>query len=300
MATAGGCMQLALDSGVRGLAGLRRGLSGGGEPAGSGGPLPGAQAHQDCRVLGQGEDALLRLGRVYQSLWRTVEWRLMREACHDLPRPVADLGCGDGAFGALLRDKIDHGFDGDAEILPHCDLSVYEAVAAVDLRETLPLPDGSLASVFSNSTFEHIVPVERALASVARALKPGGTFVISVPTVGLVHAFESRYTRAFANRLNTILGHHNLWSWAEWETRLRDVGFVGVNMRGYLTVDAARWFASRQLAPWEPLERRFPEYAWKRSVRDIRRHVRDSLTITDEKATTCVLVEAVRGGEAVV
>src|SRR5205814_643511 len=39
---------------------------------------------------------------------------------------------------------------------------------------TLPFPGGSFAVLLSRSALEHIVPVERALAEMARVVRPGG------------------------------------------------------------------------------------------------------------------------------
>ncbi len=299
MPTVPGTLELALDGAVRAVLGLRRSvLNAGAGPVGPeiGGSLPGGHVHFEGKIVGEGEDAFLHIHDTHRSLWRTVEWRLMNEACRPLPAPVVDLGCGDGTFGSFLRDHIDHGIEGDADALACCDPTVYAATSQADLRESLPVPDGSVASMFSNSTLEHVLPVEKALVAAAKALRPGGEFVFTVPTIELTHAFASRWGNGFAGRLNRMFGHHNLWTWSQWEERLHSAGFDDVRMRGYFTHEAARWFAGRHLEYWQLLLRRANDWTWKRDLPEFRRLVRDSLTKTAETETTCVLVRARRSG----
>lgn len=49
-----------------------------------------------------------------------------------------------------------------------------------DVRD-LPFPDGSVDAVYSMGTIEHFDGTERAVAEIARVLKPGGRAIIGVP-----------------------------------------------------------------------------------------------------------------------
>ena len=287
-------MHLWLDSATRSAFAWRRRFFGGRQGRSApGAGYAGRQYHRTAEVIdGDGPDPLLRTGDSKHSLWRTVEWRLLLPIVSALPSPVLDLGCGDGAFGALFRDHIDVGVDGDTAALERVDRAVFGKVVAGDLREQLPVEDGTLAAAFSNSTLEHVVPVEPALAAAARALRPGGVLVMTVPTIGLSHALKIRYGGDYTDRLNGLLGHHNLWTVDQWRERLLTAGFGEVESRGYLSYEAIQWYASRQLFPWPRITRYFDDKIWNHDLATIRRLARQSLEVSDERETTCVLIQA--------
>jgi SAM-dependent methyltransferase len=52
--------------------------------------------------------------------------------------------------------------------------------AAADVR-ALPFPDASMDAIYSMGTIEHFADTERAVAEMARVLKPGGRAIIGVP-----------------------------------------------------------------------------------------------------------------------
>lgn len=283
---------LAFDALIRSLASLRPRRDWHANPGAS---LPGGQAHLTTEVLDpDGPDPVLRTGDTKHSLWRSVEWRLLRGMVPELPAPILDLGCGDGTFGALVRPRFDIGVDGDAEAVARCDQAVYAATATTDMRETLSVPDGSLAAVFSNSTLEHVVPLAPALQATQRALAPGGVLLATVPAAGLARAVAARYGAAFADHLNARLSHHNLWTWDRWRSELNAAGFDDVELRGYFSDEAACWFASRLLAPWDQLARRAPATLWRHDLPTLRRLVAGSLAVEAEDQTACLLIRARR------
>jgi len=286
-----GRAHVALDSAFRGLVALRpRRADWHATPGAS---LPGGQAHLTTEVVGaDGPEPLLHTGDTKHSLWRSVEWRLLREIVPALPAPVLDLGCGAGTFGALLRPRFDVGVDGDAMAVARCDPSVYGVTHTADMREALPVPDGSLAAVFTNSTLEHVAPLAPALRAVQSALAPGGELVATVPSAGLARALTARYGEAFAAEFNARLSHHNLWDWDRWRGELAQVGFDRVALRGYFSDRAACWFASRLLVPWDQLGRRAPAFLWRCDRPALRRLVAESLAVAGEGETACLLIRA--------
>jgi hypothetical protein len=112
-----------------------------------------------------------------------------------------------------------------------------------------------------------------------------------VPSSGLVRAFTDGFGRAYSDRLNALLGHHNLWGAAEWTKRMERAGFRNVTARGYMTDEAARWFASLHLPPWAQLQRRAGEWMWRSQMGRFRELVEASLAEKDEGKTACLLVE---------
>jgi SAM-dependent methyltransferase len=156
------------------------------------------------------------------ALWQMLDARAVLAWKADyLRQPVLDLGCGDGTHGALLfGTRFDERFDVYASLrLDAAD--VYDSFQAtdyrpqivtrgesirygVDIRENmvrrcaalgvyaeairgdatdLPLPDASVATVYSNVLRDLPDPLcEAALRQVARVLTPGGNLVLPAPT----------------------------------------------------------------------------------------------------------------------
>jgi SAM-dependent methyltransferase len=296
MPSLGSTLQLMIDGSLRSVVQARRSLVGNRKAdRGLGASLPGGQVFLSAQVVRDHDGfELLRSGDTKHSMWRTVEWRLLRTCLTESHHPFLDLGCGDGGFGALLTDRIEYGVDGDADAVSQCNPKVYGNTHAADMRQSIPVPDGGIATAFSNSTLEHVDPLAPAIASVARALRPGGHLLATVPTSGLTEAMAAAYGAAFADRLNHTLGHHNLWSWEQWEKLLRAEGFTAINFRGYLSRPAIAWYCSRGLAPWPQFARRRGEWLWQHDLKALRHHVDESLRVTAEHETTCVLVSAIK------
>jgi SAM-dependent methyltransferase len=189
----------------------------------------------------------LRTVPVHLALIRATEAHLF--ATVDLPRPLLDVGCGDGHFAAMVRaEPVDAGVDVNAA-------SVREAAArglyrrlALASGADLPFPDGAFASVMSNCVLEHIPPLEETLREIARVLRPGGPFVCSVPSPNFarfllgatlpralgVPALGEAYGRWF----NHISRHYHTDSLEVWRHRLAAAGLELVRWRGYLSREA--------------------------------------------------------------
>lgn len=236
----------------------------------------------------------LYAGPIHRSFWRTIEWRLLRPIVKDLPRPLADIGCGDGEFGKMLFQTVDLGVDGEAETIGHCDPKIYMKTALVDLRKEMPGGAGAFGAIFSNSTLEHIEGVDAVLKNLATATRPGGRFVATVPSSGLVRAFTNGFGREYCDELNGILGHHNLWTADEWTRKLKAAGFAEVTTRGYMTDDAACWFASLHLPPWPQIARRAKNWVWTSQMPRFMDLVEASLGERAEGKTACLLLEGKR------
>jgi SAM-dependent methyltransferase len=263
--------------------------------AGLGASLPGGQVFLEAEIVADRDGfEILRSGDTRHSMWRSVEWRLLRDLASGMARPILDLGCGDGGFGSKLTDRLEYGIDGDADAVGRCDPAVYGTVYTADLRQPLPIPDQSIATILSNSTLEHVDPLAPAIASAARSLRRGGRLVATVPTRGLTSAIADVYGADFARTMNETWGHHNLWTWAQWEELLRAEGFSQVTFRGYLSRPAIAWHCRRNLTPWPQLARRRADWLWHHDLPAIRRHIEESLQVTDESQTTCVLIDAIK------
>jgi methionine biosynthesis protein MetW len=96
-------------------------------------------------------------------------------------RRVLDLGCRDGALTSAYADGNDVvGVDADREALAEAARHGIETHWA-DLDQPLDFPDESFDVVVAGELLEHLRDPQRLVADARRVLRPGGTFVASVP-----------------------------------------------------------------------------------------------------------------------
>ncbi len=116
----------------------------------------------------------------FRGLLRAVEGRLLQQV--DLPRPLLDLGCGDGHFASVTFPAgVDVGVDPEGNSLREASRrGCYRVLLHAD-GARIPVRDGGFASAFSNSVLEHIPHLDGVLAEVGRVLRPGAAFVFTVP-----------------------------------------------------------------------------------------------------------------------
>jgi len=96
-------------------------------------------------------------------------------------RRVLDLGCRDGALTrAYVEGNEVVGVDADKEALAEARKFGIDTRWA-DLDEPLPCEDESFDVVVAGELLEHLRDPRRLVAEARRVLRPGGTFVASVP-----------------------------------------------------------------------------------------------------------------------
>ena len=116
----------------------------------------------------------------FRALLRAVESRFYAEL--PMPRPVLDLGCGDGHFADVtFSQKLDVGLDPWWSPLQEARHRERYNLLTHAVGAQLPFADASFSTVISNSVLEHIPNVEPVVHEVARVLRPGGWFHFCVP-----------------------------------------------------------------------------------------------------------------------
>jgi SAM-dependent methyltransferase len=170
----------------------------------------------------------------FRGMLRAVEDSFYQEL--ELPRPVLDVGCGDGHFASVaFREPLEVGIDPWLEPLREAHArKAYGGVLQADGGK-LPFATGHFASAVSNSVLEHIPHVEQVLTEVARVVRPGGLFVFCVPNQRFpenllgTSLFRSLGWRsasaAYARMFNQVSRHAHTDSQAVWKERLSSVGF---------------------------------------------------------------------------
>ena len=204
------------------------------------------------------------------ALWRAVELRTAAEEAY--PRPLLDLGCGDGLIAGTLfgLGGVDVGLDPWAEQVRKAARSgVYRWVQQAD-GHRMPYADGTFATVFSNSVLEHIPDPLPILQEVARVLRPGGRFVFTVPSDAfrqLLHGYRVRRERGdlqgaerYAARVDTRLAHYHYHTPEEWASLLAQAGMRMATARYYVPEPVERlWdrmngrYGIDRWSPWRVL-----------------------------------------------
>ena len=90
---------------------------------------------------------------------------------------ILDVGCDDGHFLSQQSGQLRVGLDLRPRVTPHDDLLVVQADGC-----TLPFTDQSFSTIFAFDIIEHILDDATFIASLLRALAPGGQLWLSTPT----------------------------------------------------------------------------------------------------------------------
>ncbi len=182
------------------------------------------------------------------ALWRAVELRTL--AAEAFPRPILDLGCGDGLIAQVLFDAeppIEMGFDPWLEQVCQAPNSAAYRHVQQALGAAMPYPAANFGTVFSNSVLEHIPNLTPVLREAARVLRTGGRFLATVPSDAfrrLLAGYRARVVvgdfagaEAYATHVDQCLEHHRYPSPAQWATMLADVGLHLVKARYYIPAE---------------------------------------------------------------
>jgi ubiquinone/menaquinone biosynthesis C-methylase UbiE len=135
-------------------------------------------------------------------MWRSSSSAIAREvSAQRLGRDVLEIGAGSGSVAQqILSDAPELAWTA-IDIDPRMTQAAAErlgafAGASVKTADAtaMPFPDGSFDSVVSCLMLHHIIDWERAVAEVARVLRPGGTFVgydlVRTPLASLFHRLD--------------------------------------------------------------------------------------------------------------
>ncbi len=193
------------------------------------------------------------------ALWRAVELRVAAEERYE--RPLLDLGCGDGLVGQAVFGTggyVDVGLDPWVDQLRRAAQSgVYRHVDLADGHH-LPYPDGTFATVFSNSVLEHIPDVRLVVREVGRVLgcpapaegRTGGRFIFTVPSDAfrlLLDGYARRMeagdvpgAEAYAAGVDARLEHCHYHTPTEWQHLLAAAGMTLVKARYYIPKEVER------------------------------------------------------------
>ncbi len=162
------------------------------------------------------------------------------------PRPLLDVGSGDGSFAAaLFEEPVDVGLDPWMQQVRYSrGLGVYNHLVVAS-GEHMPFPDGKFASVMSNSTLEHTVDPRPILKEMARVSRAGADCYVTVPSEHFPrYLFGSsvldsvglrRPADAYARFMNRVSRHIHIEPPATWQAWLAEAGFEVADWRYYFS-----------------------------------------------------------------
>ena len=185
------------------------------------------------------------------ALWRSIEARHFGSV--PMPRPLLDIGSGFGEFGrAFFDEPPDVGLDiarRDIRIARRG--GIYRNLVQGDAR-VMPFASEQFGTAMSVSVLEHIPGVDSVFPEAFRVLKPGGTFVFSVPLVDMDtymlmppiarRVGLSRAASAYVRRIHRAFKHVNLHEPEFWLDHVRRSGFEIVTHRRIISRTAMRMF----------------------------------------------------------
>ena len=239
---------------------------------------------QKQSLVGDGV-VLVRYQTLQFSFWRSIEHNMIRSLVKWLRSPVLDLGCGDGGFANACLERVDFGIDLELSALARAEqIGTYQMVALADASTAIPFASNWFGSVFSNSVVEHVPALPSLLNEVARILKPGGTFVFTVPGKLFVNYLAEFTGPRGAYCRNEGMGHINLLSASEWSDLLRqhgfDIGYIGY----YLSPNGVRIWRILTSRVFRYLEIYAGDLIWRLIGSWLLSRVNESLYLTTEGA----------------
>lgn len=209
----------------------------------------------------------LREAPLFAAIVRGVECALLREA-GDFPRPVLDLGCGDGVFAAVaFTEPLDCGLDPGANSLREAVGQKAHRLLCAGSATEMPFPDAHFRSIVCNSVIEHIPDIEGTLRECRRVLAAGGRLWITTPShhFGPMLAGSRVFrtigwrgaTDAYARWFNGHSLHFHTDSMETWHERLARHGFTVQRSFYYLSPQAHGVFdLMHYLSGWRWIRRR--------------------------------------------
>ncbi|MGH2441890.1 MAG: class I SAM-dependent methyltransferase [Chloroflexota bacterium] len=119
-------------------------------------------------------------------------WRAQRLLALPQGSRVLDLGCAFGFGTGLLAPRYEaYGHDLSGPYIERARRSVPDATFTRGEAESIPYPDAYFDGILLLDVLEHVPDDEAVVREIARALRPGGPLVVTVPNRGVLQRWDS-------------------------------------------------------------------------------------------------------------
>jgi len=179
--------------------------------------------------------------KIYRGLRRDVTARLVSGG-----ERLLDMGCGDGAFGTLVKNKYRevYGVDISPEAVQSAKKRGSKAFQVNLNSEPLPFEPNYFDTITCLDVIEHVFDPRVLIKEIYRVLKSGGEGFIAFPNIRFLRCLQSiifagRFPKTSGDSSLYDGGHLHYFTSKDVEILLEDAGFRVVAKRG-LTSDSAR------------------------------------------------------------
>jgi ubiquinone/menaquinone biosynthesis C-methylase UbiE len=202
-------------------------------------------------ALWRSQEAMV-IAKKYNELNNKFHWINVKESLK-FRHPILDLGCGFGEFsGVFFEGQIEMGIDISLDDLIVANkINKYKKLVTADARY-LPFKDKSFSTIVSISVLEHIPNMQKAIKEAYRVLKPGGIFIITMPTLELNNNlfYPSIFKKIgfidladwYVNKYHQIFKHINILTEKKWVHIVEKSGFKILSVTGTMTTTQTRIF----------------------------------------------------------
>lgn len=151
-----------------------------------------------------------------------------------------DIGCGDGIFGELVRDKYQYvyGIDfSDLALKNALSKGVSAVMADID-GVFIPFRNNTFDLISCLDVIEHIFDPEKILRESYRILRKNGTLILTTPNIRFIDftrslLFDGRFPRTSHDNGGYDGGHIHYFTCKDIRSLLRRTGFQTIEERGY-------------------------------------------------------------------
>ena len=171
---------------------------------------------------------------------------------------LLDIGCGEGAFGALFKKER----GGEAwGIEPYAPAAMVAAtrldkVLSSPLSECVDLPQGYFDTICFNDSLEHFAEPEPALTSCKALLRPSGVVVASIPNVRYIENIAHLLIELDWRYENSGIRdrtHLRFFTKKSMERMFQEAGYVVLSISGinsHYWSGKKIWLLRKFLRPW--------------------------------------------------
>jgi SAM-dependent methyltransferase len=153
---------------------------------------------------------LLFHARSMADLQALTVYRFVKPLLTQMRGRVLDVGCGEMPYRSLLASTVEYtGIDianaSQFDMAQSKDITIFDGI-------NIPFPDSSFDHVVATEVLEHAFDAQRLADEIYRVLRPGGSFVMTIPFSARVHYAPYDYRRLTEYGLYQLVARFTLVS----------------------------------------------------------------------------------------